>query len=149
MEDPSELFAGTAPEGHVPDCEDHLPEDWQLARTARLNLHLIHRNRSIENVLKMVAEDLLKPIAIWKPGERLVLPSAGRAGTIILHDVGALSRDDQQQLLQWLESAANTQVVSTTQSPLLPRVQNGRFDDRLYYRLNTVCVDCDRVAAES
>lgn len=146
MEDPSEVFAGTAPKGTRLDCEDHLPEDWQLARTARLNLHLIHRNRSIENVLKMIAEDLAKPIATWKPGECLVLPSTG---TIVLYDVGSLTRDDQQQLLEWLESAENTQVVSTTQAPLLPRVQSGRFDDRLYYRLNTVCVDCDTVAAES
>ena len=145
MEDPSEVFAGTAPQGDRPDCEDYLPEDWQLARTARLNLHLIHRNRSIANVLKMIAEDLPKPIVNWKPGERLALPVTG---TIVLHDVGSLTRDEQQQLLQWLEGA-DTQVVSTTQAPLLPRVQSGRFDDRLYYRLNTVCVDCDTVAAES
>jgi len=38
-------------------------------------------------------------------------------------------------------AAGQTQVVSTTPQPLLPLVQSGTFLARLYYRLNTVCVD--------
>jgi hypothetical protein len=150
MGNPSELFAGMTSQGNPPDCEDQLPEDWRLARLSRLNLLLIHRTRPIENLLEMIAEDLPKPIATWKAGDELVLPKFGHAGTMILRDVGSLSREDQIRLLKWLERAAGqTQVVSTTQSPLLPRVQAGRFDDTLYYRLNTVCVDCDQLAKES
>ena len=45
-------------------------------------------------------------------------------------------------LLRWLERATGrTQVVSTTSTSLLPRVQDGTFVDTLYYRLNTVCLD--------
>ena len=150
MENPSELFAGMTSQGNSSDCEDQLPEDWRLARLSRLNLLLIHRTRPIENLLELIAEDLPKPIARWKSGDELVLPKFGHAGTMILRDVGSLSREDQTRLLKWLERAAGqTQVVSTTQSPLLPRVQAGRFDDTLYYRINTVCVDCDEVAQES
>jgi transcriptional regulator of aromatic amino acid metabolism len=61
---------------------------------------------------------------------------------VILQDVGALTRADQHRLLDWLDDAAGrTQVVSTTPAPLWPRVQAGAFIDRLYYRLNTVCMD--------
>ncbi len=42
----------------------------------------------------------------------------------------------------WLDRApGRTQVVSTTPALLFPRVQAGAFIDRLYYRLNTVCMD--------
>jgi len=45
-------------------------------------------------------------------------------------------------LLDWLDRAAGrTQVVSMTPASLWPRVQAGEFMDRLYYRLNTVCMD--------
>src|SRR5262245_11103600 len=134
MENPSELFAGMTSQDNPPDCEDQLPEDWQLARIARLNLLLIHRTRPIENLLQLIAQDLLKPIATWKPGDELVLPKFGHGGTMILRDVEGLTRDEQGRLLKWLERAmGHTQIVSTTQSPLLPRVQAGRFDDTLYY----------------
>src|SRR5262249_8832736 len=130
------------------DCEEQLPEDWRLARLSRLNLLLIHGARPIENLLGLIAQDMPKPIAVWKPGERLVLPTLGYSGTMILRDVGDLTREEQQRLLKWLERASgHTQVVSTTQSALLPIVQAGRFDDTLYYRINTVCVDCDHEAA--
>jgi hypothetical protein len=150
MENPQESFANTQSESHPLECEEQLPEDWRLARTARVNLLLIHRTRPIENLLGLIAQDLPKPIATWRPGERLTLPALGHMGTVILHDVGALAKDDQARLLEWLERVSGrVQVVSTTQTPLLPRVQAGKFDDTLYYRLNTVCVDCDRVELES
>jgi hypothetical protein len=82
------------------------------------------------------------PVATWRTGEPLVLPPVARARTLILQDVGALTRADQHRLLDWLDRAAGrTQVVSTTPASLWPRVQAGAFIDRLYYRLNTVCMD--------
>ena len=70
---------------------------------------------------------------------------------MILQDVGALTDGDQHRLLDWLDrTPGRTQVVSTTPAPLYPRVQAGAFIDRLYYRLNTVCMDVtgDRPAIE-
>jgi hypothetical protein len=63
----------------------------------------------------------------------------------VLRDVHGLTPADQLELLDWLELAeGRTQVVSTSSTPLLPRVHSGEFIDTLYYRLNTVCVDVTR-----
>ena len=71
-----------------------------------------------------------------------MLPQPAQTGTLLLHNVGSLSLLDQRYLVEWLERAAGrTQVVSTTPVALLPLVQTGTFLPRLYYRLNTVCVD--------
>jgi len=61
---------------------------------------------------------------------------------MILHDVGALTLEEQRRLLDWLlETTGRTRVVSTTSGPLLPLVEVGLFLDTLYYRLNTVYLD--------
>ena len=38
-------------------------------------------------------------------------------------------------------SVGRTQVISTSRAPLMPLVDDGRFLNSLYYRLNTICVD--------
>lgn len=125
---------------------------WQLARAAhvdlllmgmpRINLLLIAPEGVVRHVLRSLSFDLWEPVAEWMSGEPLTLPSPSSAGTIILHDVHALAMPDQRRLLDWLElTKGRTQVVSTTPTPLLPRVQIGEFNATLFYRLNTVCVD--------
>ena len=161
MEDPSRSFAEAtrasapsecAPSGYaLPGCgpldsASQLREDCRLARAARVNLLVIHGEGVIQDVLEWLMLDLQGPIATpvarWRTGEQLVLPTVSRARTMILQDVGALTRADQHRLLDWLDRAAGrTQVVSTTPASLWPRVQAGAFIDRLYYRLNTVCMD--------
>jgi len=39
------------------------------------------------------------------------------------------------------QTAGRIQVVSTSAVSLWPRMKAGAFNDVLYYRLNTVCVD--------
>lgn len=142
MENPSKVFAGARRAAGALDRESQLPEEWRLARRTRANLLLTHAGGVIQSVLELLQPDLDEPIATWCPGERLVLPPATRAGTMILQDVGALAKEDQRRLLEWLERASGrTQVVSTTAASLLPRVEAGAFIDTLYYRLNTVCLD--------
>jgi transcriptional regulator of aromatic amino acid metabolism len=142
MDNQSNLLPHISGDTHSLDGVPHLQEDWRLARAARVNLLLIHAAGVPRTVLQSLVQDPDEPIASWCPGERLVLPPAARAGTVILHDVGALAHDDQRRLLEWLEGArGRAQVVSTTPATLLPHVHAGKFIDRLYYRLNTVCVD--------
>jgi hypothetical protein len=118
------------------------PDDWQLARRAGLNLLVIHRDSVASEILNLLIQEMDPPITNWRPGQCLVLPPETAPGTVVLHDVGALARDDQYRLLAWLEKAAGrAHVISTTAEMLLPRVQSGTFLDTLYYRLNTVCVD--------
>ena len=124
------------------DCASQIREDSRLARAARVNLLIIHREGVLFGGLEWLTLDLQKPIATWCTGEPLVLPPVAWARTMILQDVGALTHADQHRLLSWLDRAAGrTQVISTTPAPLLPCVQAGEFLDRLYYRLNTVCLD--------
>jgi hypothetical protein len=149
---PSKAFAGATqvamPFGHDPTR----PEDWRHARAEylslllmgmpRVNLLLIGVDGTVWNVLGTLLLDLHEPIATWCPGQPFVLPPPGRIGTLILHDIGALTPDEQRHLLKWLEQAAGrTQIISTASAPLLPAVKAGTFPENLYYRLNTVCVD--------
>lgn len=134
------------------DRRSRLEEEWRMTRAAllelqrlgkpRVNLLLTGMDIVIQNVLQVLGPDLRQPITTWRRGERLLLPPGAKAGTMILHNVGALAREDQRRLLEWTDRAAGrTQVISTTPAPLLPYVQSGAFIDTLYYRLNTVCVD--------
>ncbi len=146
----------------LPDCGPldsaaQLREDCRLARAARVNLLVIHGEAVVQDLLEWLMLDLQSPIATPMAtapmatapmatalctGEPLVLPPVARARTLILQDVGALTYAEQHRLLDWLDRAAGrTQVVSMTPASLWPRVQAGAFIDRLYYRLNTVCMD--------
>ena len=127
-------------------------EYWPMAQAARLDLHLIRVLRVnvllmgtdgvIQDVLTRLGPHLRDPIEIWRAPERLDLWPPQELGTLILRDIGDMSRADQSRLLEWLElSAGHTQVVSTTRLPLLTSVEANIFLDTLYYRLNTVCVD--------
>jgi hypothetical protein len=146
----SKVFAGATraadPLGWPIGCMETLRNDCRLARTARVNLLVTHTEGLLQNLLEWLMPDLEKPLVTWRSGERLVLPPdappAAWPRTMILQDVGALTLKDQRRLLDWLEQAAgHTQVVSTTPGPLWPRVEAGAFNDTLYYRLNTVCMD--------
>ena len=119
-----------------------IEDELRLVEQHRVNLLLMGQADVVQPMVEALAARFHQPVGTWSPGERLVLPPAERTGTMVINDVGALGLQDQIQLLEWLSSAAGrTQVVSTTSSPLLPRVQSGKFIDTLYYRLNTFCVD--------
>jgi len=142
MESPSTVYAGAAYVNGSIDCDSPLSNDFQIARTARVNLLLIQHDSTTAELLDQLLPDLNEPIVRWRPGQQLVLPPIHLAGTMVLQDVGALGVEDQHLLLAWLEaSEGRTQVVSTTRESLLPRVDEGTFLDTLYYRLNTVCVN--------
>lgn len=144
-------FAGATQATGTLDCVSQLREDCRLARAVETNLELVRMLRVnvllvgpdsvIRNILDQLRSDLRGPIATWCAGERLV-PPVSPVGTMILYGVGALTHDDQRRLLTWSDQVAGrTQIVSITQTPLLPRLQAGAFIDTLHYRLNTVCID--------
>jgi hypothetical protein len=128
-----------------------LSDDWRQAEAMhlelqemgmpRVNLLLVGPDSVTQHVLLLLLPDLHNPITTWSPGEPLVLPPAP-TGTMILHDVGALELADQYRLLDHLNRATgHPQIVSTSPTSLLPRVQAGTFDDVLYYRLNHICMN--------
>jgi len=116
--------------------------DLQIGGTPRTNLLLLGTSDGIGIVLEMLRLEHREPILMWHPGQPLELPSPGSSATLVIHDVSELSVSDQDRVLRWLDHAARqVRVVSTTAEPLWPRVETGTFNDMLYYRLNTVCVD--------
>lgn len=129
-------------------------EEWRLAREAhkdlqvagmpRTNLLLVGSPGAVRIVMEMLWLELREPILTWRPGQPLDLPTPGRASTLVLHDVSDLTKHDQQRVLDWLdETASRIRVVSTTRTSLWPQLKSGAFDETLYYRLNTVCVDIE------
>ncbi len=74
-------------------------------------------------------------------------------GTIFLDEVGELPLQTQVRLLRVLESGefmkvgsshiqkTNVRIVAATNVNMMSAIQNGRFREDLYYRLNTVQID--------
>jgi hypothetical protein len=72
----------------------------------------------------------------------LTLPRPEAGGTLILHDVLAFSRGEQQMLSDWLGDAQGaTQVITISAVALFPFVESGEFLSTLYYRLNVIYVE--------
>jgi hypothetical protein len=98
---------------------------------------------SIEAVLSLLGPYLREPVTWSRPGTRQ-LP-ADNCGALVLQNVSRLNRDDQARLLAWLNDATHqTQIVSTTTTPLFPLVCANQFDATLYYRLNVVRCPLDQ-----
>lgn len=105
------------------------------------NLLMIGSDRGTRNLIDNNLLHLEQPLSTWNPGERLVLPIA-ETGTLILHEVGSLPREDQLRLMSWMENAVGrVRVVCTSSESLMPRVESGSFIQTLYYRLNTVAIN--------
>jgi hypothetical protein len=117
-----------------------LLDECQIARDAGVNLLLIGPRHATDGVVSALWPAM--KAGTWHPGQSLELPAGG--GTLILHDVGHLDREDQRRLLRWLDAeSGRAQVVSTSPSPLLLRMASGAFLEALYYRLNTICVNAN------
>jgi transcriptional regulator of acetoin/glycerol metabolism len=70
----------------------------------------------------------------------LQLPMTGD-GTLLVHDLAALTVGQQVTLFDWLQYQHHAfQVISVTQERLVEMVCDGRFLEGLFYRLNTVSV---------
>ena len=73
-------------------------------------------------------------------------PRLAQAGTVLLKDVGRLAPNVQSRLAdrlvglrgKQLPGSSQCRLMASTSEPLLPRVLDGTFDDRLFYRLNVI-----------
>jgi len=68
------------------------------------------------------------------------LPTVSTPIIVAIDRVAELSPDDQQRLVQWLEQHPDAMVLSFTTHPIFPLVEQGKFLDRLYYRLNVMAL---------
>lgn len=129
----------------APDCE---PE-WDSITKEHRNVLIEGPRAAIDPAILLFVPYLSEPIAWRRPGEPFEF-DAGPCRTLIVDDVGALDAEEQTRLCGWLDSARrHVQVVSTNRKPLFPLVRRGLFDQRLYYRLNVMLVQCRALAALS
>jgi hypothetical protein len=111
---------------------------------SRPNVLLIGAESPVRCTLDRLLPRLLQPIRYWYPRQQLVLSVPNRISTLVLHDVDWLPVEDQLRLYGWLRHASwQPQIISTTSAPLVPLLEYGAFDERLFYRLNTVCLELD------
>ena len=74
------------------------------------------------------------------PGPLVPLPRADCV-VLILRNVESLTRVQQMELSQWLDSRPGVPVVSVTSSSVFRLVGDGTFSAPLYYRLNMIVED--------
>lgn len=116
-----------------------IPVDCEVAMDCGLNLLLVGPQRQTEYVIRTLLP--AGTATAWQPGEPLTLLEG--VSTLLLRNVDQLPLDEQRRLASWLEERSVTiQVVSTASAPLIEEVEEGRFRDDLYYRLNAIYVRC-------
>jgi hypothetical protein len=116
-------------------------EDLHIVRVHHTNLLLVGDPAATGVILELLGLEGRDGVTTWRPRQPLELPPPGRATTLILHDVDQLTSAAQGAVLRWLDqNPGETWVVSTTPESLWPQVENGSFNEVLYYRLNTVCL---------
>jgi hypothetical protein len=116
-------------------------EDLHIVRVHHTNLLLVGDPAATGVILELLGLDGRHAVTTWRPGQPLELPPPGRGTTLILHDVDQLTSAAQGAVLRWLDqNPGETWVVSTTTESLWQHVENGAFNEVLYYRLNTVCL---------
>lgn len=116
--------------------------DLQVSSMPRTNVMVVGNAEATRIVVDMLRLDLRGPVVKWRAGQPLALPAAGSCTTLVLENLTRLTDEEQIRVLRWLDDVrGKIRVVSTAGVPVWPRVQNGEFNEVLYYRLNTVFVD--------
>ena len=117
--------------------------EWRAVCEGHYNL-LLEGPEASTNAALLLLKPHLPGIVHWKQSTaRLELPPPD-VRTLILENVDNLAATQQTNLLTWVAAGdKRMQIVSTTTQPLFPFVARGLFDERLYYRLNTVFLHID------
>jgi len=107
------------------------------------NLLLIGPDAATREFLVPLLASLPSPV-VYCNGAQPEFPN-GPVGSLIVRDVGRLTRTHQQQLLDWLsDRRRSARVIATSATQVFPDVTSGVFSDGLYYRLNTVTLLLNR-----
>jgi hypothetical protein len=113
------------------------PEGRSLGGATRPHLFLLGSRDTTEAALQTLLCRLRPPVVHWEPGT--VLPLTGTP-TIVIRQVATISIEQQHEWVSWLDQRGlgRPQFVTTSDTPIFPLVEQGRFLDVLYYRLNTL-----------
>lgn len=120
-----------------------------LTKEHRPNLLVECQDADARAVVWRLTQTGVSPICHCVLPGALALPDA-RQGTLLLENITALTAEQQQDLHAWLaEGPVQMQVVSVSIESLPAAVQDGRFLEALYYRLNIVRMDTPVTAVPS
>ncbi len=118
-------------------------EPWEAAVAVRLPILLTGPGTTTNAWIHQMQPRLALPVIDVACIAGLNTAALDDAGTVILHDIEHLRPADQKRLLWWLEKAPHRpHIVSTSSRALYPLVRASRFSEDLYYRLNSVYLDC-------
>jgi PEGA domain-containing protein/sigma-54-interacting transcriptional regulator len=118
-------------------------EPWQAAVAVRLPMLLTGPRNTTDGWIHHMQSRLALPVIEVACDAGVKMTALDDAGTVVLHDVEHLRPADQRRLLRWLDEAPQRpQIISTSSRALYPLVGAGRFSENLYYRLNSVYLDC-------
>jgi len=106
----------------------------------RPNLMIVNEGASLGGVLEQLSDVSETPLTICRfPGHFDVEP--GVKGTVVLGNIEHMTLGQQLQLFDWLSHKdGETQVVSITRATMTELIEDGRFLEGLYFRLNTVVI---------
>jgi hypothetical protein len=122
--------------------------EWSHICTGRHNVLLEGPLACTEAILHLLKPHFGEPVTMKRSGAPLELHTL-KGGTVVVHDIAAFRRPEQERILAWLDDPrTRTQVVCTTIEPLFPLVVRGLFDETLYYRLNVILLQLTRISAQ-
>jgi DNA-binding NtrC family response regulator len=133
------LLTGSAPATQALAYRIHSSSGWRYGPFLTIDC------ASSDPGLEQSLFDALLPTDLRSMQTRPILRLA-QPGSVLLREVGYLSRHIQLRLAESLGEIAGMRtpgkaarrVIASTSELLLPRVDGGLFDDRLYYRLNVI-----------
>lgn len=115
-------------------------QDLALLSATHAHTLIVGPAGAVDAVIATVESGLRKPVVDWTPALSPNPPMLA-AGTLIVRNVAGLEHDQQRQLLDWVNTGRDVQVISTSGGHMWPLVERGAFLPPLYYRLGVVCVD--------
>ena len=112
-------------------------EELQGLRDRHPNVLIAGPSAALAAAISEIYPLLRPPVTSVRIDRHAVLHLTLAPGTVILRNIAALNRVEQERLRDWLaRMSATTQVVATSTTPVFPLVERGAFLDSLYYRLN-------------
>jgi Sigma-54 interaction domain len=127
---------------------DSYHTEWRLLSEQSCNVLIEGTVGATDAALHLLQPHIQQPIVWQRPTATLELPP-DETRTLILADAAALSRDEQQRLLAWMDDmGSRTRIISTSPHSLFALVDAGCFDASLYYRLNVLLLRVTPVSAQ-
>jgi hypothetical protein len=115
-----------------------------MSENRRPNLLVACHGVTVEATVRHVVAFCEPPFHMMALPGQLELPEV-KKGTLILADVAMMSIGQQMRLFDWLpRNSEGLQVVSISSAPLRALVDEGKFLEGLFYRLNVIYLEATR-----